>query len=527
MALTINTNVASIRTNRAIEATQKELSRSVQRISSGIKLNSAKDDPAGLATADRMSVQIRGLSMAVRNANDGISMAQTAEGALQEVTNMLQRIQELAVQASNPSNGVSTRASLQEEVVQLNAEISRISDETEFNGQKLLSGGIINANFQIGLRPENLINLSIPETSPSSLGNFYAKSDNQGETAVGSANLGIVQGEASANRLQEQVITLRGFNTGLVAPTVEIETEETVQSVVRKINDIEGLTGVTASAKTTVALEEVYDPATAGKQNISFRLYGDNAKRADSTDSVNAAFISSSISEVSEAGFRDFITSINSKKSVTGVTAAYFGKGKVELSNDNGADISIEGFTNSTDSETTPVQNSALVTGAAGTPQVTLTEGIDGDSVTVGGVITLNSPKPFSVSSNLAAVEGSLFNNANVDEPNASLFNSLSDVDVSTIEGAARAVNVGANALEQITGFRGHLGSIQKRFETTITTLESISENTQAARSRLMDTDFAEEVSRFTRGQILQQAGIAILAQANSAPFAVLELLRG
>jgi len=526
MALTINTNVASIRTNRAIEATQREVSKSVQRISSGVRLNSAKDDPAGLATTDRMSVQIRGLSMAIRNANDGISLAQTAEGALQEVTNILQRIQELAVQASNPSNSVSTRASLQEEVVQLNAEVTRISQETEFNGQKLLSGAIINANFQIGVRPEQIINLSIPEMSSANLGNFYATSDNIGDVSMGRIRVGEVQGEAPTNFVAEQNLTLRGFNTGLIPPTVEIEIEETAKSIARKINDVEGLTGISASAKTRLTMEEIYNQGISGKQNISFRLYGANAKGADT---ANAAFITASITEVSEAGFRGLISSINSVQNVTGITASYLGKGKIELSNDTGDNISIEGFSNTSDTGDTALflQNTMIVTGAAGTLQETIIEGIDSDSFTVGGVITFNSPKPFSMSSNLSAAEGSLFNNANVDESKASQFSSLSNIDISTIEGAARAVNVASNSLEQITSLRGNLGSIQKRFETTIATLESMSENTQGARSRLMDTDFAEEVSRFTRGQILQQAGIAILAQANAAPFAVLELLRG
>ena len=390
MALTINTNIASIRTNRAIEATQKALSESVQRISSGVRLNSAKDDPAGLATADRMSVQIRGISMAIRNANDGISLAQTAEGSLQEVTNMLQRIQELAVQASNPSNSVSTRATMQEEVVQKNAEITRISQETEFNGQKILSGSIINANFQIGIRPEQIIKLSIPEMSSRNLGNFYAASDNEGETSIGMANVGVVQGEAPVNLVQEQSITVRGFNTGIAVPTIEVDSEETAKSIARKVNDVEGLTGVTASAKTTVTLEEIYDEGTAGEQTIGFRLYGINAKGSN-TD--NAASVSASITGVSEEDFRGLISAINNTSSTTGVTATYLDNGKIEISNDDGANISIEGFSNSSDSALS-TQNKVLVTGAAGTLQGTLTEGIDGDSVTVGGIITLNSPKP-------------------------------------------------------------------------------------------------------------------------------------
>ena len=522
MALTINTNISSIRTNRAIESTQKQLSRSVERISSGVKLNSAKDDPAGLATADRMSVQIRGISMAIRNANDGISLAQTAEGALQEVTSMLQRVQELAVQASNPSNSVSTRSSLQAEVIQLNAEITRIAEETEFNGQKILAGNVINANFQVGARPEQTINLSIPEVSASNLGNFFTTTDNSEGNSIGGANLGSFTGDAPANLVELQTVTIRGFNTGLVAPQIDINQEESAKSIALKINDVEGLTGVAASAKTTVTMEDTYDGGAAGKQNISFRLYGTNAKVPG--DASNAAFVAASVTEVSEAGFRELVSAINGQKSTTGITASYKGDGKIALAHDDGANISIEGFSNASDSDPSG-QNEMSVTGAQGTNKVILREGVN-DSVTVGGIITLNSPKPFSVTSSITAFDGSLFSNASPDEPQASQFNALSKVDVSTVAGAAKAIDIAANALEQVTGFRGELGAIQNRFETTISTLQSVQENTQTARSRLMDTDFAEEVSRFTRAQILQQAGIAILAQANAAPFAVLELLR-
>ncbi len=523
MALSINTNIASIRTNRAIEQTQRELSRSVERISSGVRINSAKDDPAGLSTSDRMSVQVRGLSMAIRNASDGISLAQTAESTLQEVTSMLQRIQELAVQASNPSASVTTRASLQSEVVQINAEITRISEEVEFNGQKLLSGNVINANFQVGPRPNQTISFSISEVSAANLGNFFSTTNNLREESIGGARLSVLPSDAPSNLVQEQVITLRGFNTGRVAPQVIVNQEESARSIAVKINDIEGLTGVSASARTTLTLSDLYDEGVAGTQNISFRLYGTNAKEPGST--ANAAFIAASITEVSEAGFRKLVSAINAEKSTTGITAAYIDNGTIKISNSDGANISIEAFSNASEADAF-TQNTALVTGAEGTTQVTLKEGTNEDSVTVGGLITLSSPKPFSVSSSITALEGSLFNNATENEPQASQFNSLAQVDISTIEGAAKAIDMAANSLEQITGFRSELGAIQNRFETAISTLQSIQENTQAARSRILDTDFAEEVARLTRAQILQQAGIAILAQANNAPFAVLELLR-
>ncbi len=521
MALTINTNVASIRSNRAIEATQRELSRAVQRISSGIKLNSAKDDPAGLATADRLAVQIRGISMAIRNANDGITLARTAEGALQEVTSILQRIQELAVQASNPSNSVSTRASLQGEVAQLNGEITRIAEETEFNGKKLLSGDVVSANFQIGTRPEQTIKLSIAAAGSSNLGNYAVTTNNTSERSISAARIGGFQGEAPGNFMENQLLTIRGFNSNLAAPIISLESEETAFSIVTKINAVEDQTGVLASAETEATLSEIYDAGEAGTQNISFRLYGTNAKKG--ADISTASLITAGITDSNEAGLRPLITAINAEENNTGITATFVSDNTIKLTNTNGANISIEAFANTA----LPGEgDKLLVTGAENTTQVTLIEGSDEDSVTIGGVITLNSPKPFSVSTDKTAEEGSLFSNETSGEAQASRFSALVSIDISSIEGAAAAIRISSSALEQVTALRGDLGSIQNRFESTISNLESIRENTETSRSQIIDTDFAEEVSRFTRAQILQQAGIAILAQANAAPFAVLELLR-
>ncbi len=520
MALTINTNVASIRSNRAIERTQQELSKAVQRISSGIKLNSAKDDPSGLATADRLAVQIRGISVAIRNANDGITLAQTAEGALQEVTTILQRIQELAVQGSNPSSSVSTRSSLQEEVVELNGEITRIAEETEFNGRALLSGNVVNAQFQIGTRPEQTIALSIPATTSRNIGNFFSKTDNTQPLSIGQANLGSFLGLAPTNLTKTQELTIRGFNSGAEAPVISVVADESAGSISKKINAVEGETGVVSSAATTLTLEEFYNEGVAGSQNISFKLFGLNAKGKDPN---KGALITANITGPSGAGVQPLIVAINKEASTTGVTATDLGEGKVKLSNSDGSNISIVSFASTA---IAGEGDQALVTGAEGTEPVILVEGGNQDSVTVGGIVTLNSPTPFSVSSSLTAEEGSLFSNTNVGEPQASRFSPLGEIDISTIVGSAEAIRVSANALEQVTALRGGLGAIQNRFESAISNLESIREITQGARSQIVDTDFAEEVSRFTRAQILQQAGIAILAQANAAPFAVLELLR-
>jgi flagellin len=534
MALTINTNVASIRGNRALDATQRELGRAVERISSGIKLNSAKDDPSGLATADRLSAQIRGIAVAIQNANEGITLAQTAEGALQEVSNILQRMQELAVQASNPANGVAARASLQAEMSERNQAIIRIANETEYNGKSLLSGDIINAVFQVGTRPEHTINFSIPSISSLNLGNFFSSTDNTALSAadntisasIGQAILG-GNGSAPLNNTTAQDISIRGFNSGSVASILPVEDEETALSIVTKINAIEARTGVVASASTSLTLEGVYDTDEAGNQEISFRLYGKNAKAGGTT--LAAETISATVTGITKEGLTPLIGKINDVSGTTGISATFVSDGVIQLSNNDGSDISLEGFTNSAtrnDPATGEVDTDTLtVTGAEGTIGVTLSDG-DRDSVTVGGSINFSSSRPFSVSSSITATEGSLFRNSNPEEQVGSQFSALGNVNVSSLEGAAEAIRITADAQEQISSLRGNLGAVQNRFESTISNLESIKENTESSRSRIMDTDFAEEVSRFTRAQILQQAGIAILAQANAAPFAVLELLR-
>ncbi len=532
MALTINTNIASLRSNRALDATQRALGTAIQRISSGVKLNSAKDDPSGVATADRLSVQIRGISVAIRNANDGITLAQTAEGALQEVNNILQRIQELSLQGANPSNSVLTRNSLQGEITKANEEITRIANETEFNGRRLLSGDIVNATFQVGTRPDQTIHFSIPAVTSLNLGNFYSTSNNATSTSIGQAQLGTDSGIAPSNKTKTQSIAIRGFNSGSKPSTVSIEDEESARSITTKINALEGNTGVVASASTTLTLEEIYNVGAAGNQEVSFELYGKNAKSEDNLD--NAVGVSATIKGVTQEGLSGLISKINSVQNETGISATFVSDGKIKLSNSDGSNISIEGFTNNASSTirdqngniTEAERDALVVSGAEGTNAVTLRDGSEEDSVTVGGIITFSSSKPFSITSSIPVNEGSLFRNTSADELQSSQFSALGDINISTLDGASGAIRVTANALEQVSSLRGSLGAIQNRFESTISNLESIKENTEVSRGRIVDTDFAEEVSRFTRAQILQQAGIAILAQANAAPFAVLGLLK-
>lgn len=524
--LVVNTNVNSLKAQRDLSRTRFSLSMAMQRISSGLRINSARDDAAGIGISQRMTSQIKGLSMAMKNANDGISFVQTAEGALQEVTSLLQRVQELAVQASSGANNPADHFSLQAQMVQLNAEITRISDETEFNGLKLLSGDISNAEFQVGIRSEQTIKVSISATDSTNLGNFSTFSNNTaGVSAMGRARVGDFQGEAPPNFVEGQVLTVRGFSSDILASNITVDSEETARSVAAKISATENRSGVSATAHTEVTLEEIYDQAVAGTQTISFRLYGMNVKGSDTS---NAVFVNASIEGPKEGGLAPLVSAINAQLSKTGVSASFV-DGKIKLFGARGENIIIEGFAN--DNADLFTQSTVLVTGMEGTEQVTLTEGTETDSVTIGGIVTLNSPKSFTVTSD-AEPDTSLFLNGFLDPATglASLqgaeFSALSGISLLSAEEAADALSVATGALDFISSLRGSLGALQNRFESTIANLGSVRENAEAARGRVEDADFAEETARLTKAQILQEAGIAILAQANTIPQTVLALLR-
>lgn len=385
MAAVINTNVASLNAQRNLTASQNSLNTSIQRLSSGLRINSAKDDAAGLAISERMSSQIRGLNQAVRNANDGISLAQTAEGALSEVGNNLQRIRELAVQSSNATNSNSDRAALQAEVGQLLNEIDRVANQTSFNGVKLLDGSFSGAVFQVGANAGESITIS-------------------SVTDANIAALGSVT-QASGGALSVAASGLTGFATAIAAGGV------TVNGV-----DIGAIGGASSAAERAGQL-------------------------------VNA---------------------INNVSQQSGVGASYdAATGQITLT--SAAAITIAGTT-----------NSATVAGYA--------NGSIGSATTTTGITTLS---------------------------------------VGSYTGAQLAIQQVDSALSTINTTRANLGAIQNRFTSVVTSLQTTSENLSASRSRIQDADFAMETANMTRGQILQQAGTAMLAQANSLPNTVLQLLRG
>ncbi len=497
MALVVNTNVSSLNAQRNLVSTNKLLTRSIQRLSSGLRINSAKDDAAGLAISDRMTSQIRGLNQAVRNANDGISLAQTAEGALQESTNILQRMRELAVQSANDTNSASDRASLQDEVNQLQAEMDRIRNTTSFNGRKLLNGDAQDMKFHVGAMQDQTITFSISAAGAQDLGNNTVSGTNEtanhGTGQASSAAASITVGQ---NVIGAQTLTISGSKG---STTVAISAHQTAESIASDINDVSGSTGVTATATNEVTLSGLQSSGT-----VSLTLGS-----GGTTATVSAAVTSSDLSNLADE--------INKVTGQTGITAEVSG-GTITLTQADGKDINLEDFTNS-------AGGTIAVTGAGGQAE-TLTSGST-DSTIVSGTVTLSSNSAFTASSDIAASAGSIFNNSAADAVQSSSASYVSGVDISTQSGANSAISVIDAALSKIDEIRSGLGAIQNRFESTTANLMSVSENISASRSRIMDADFAQETANMTRAQILQQSGTAMLAQANTVPQAALTLLQG
>jgi len=406
MAQVINTNTMSLNAQRNLSTSGSSLATTIQRLSSGSRINSAKDDAAGLAISERFGTQIRGTDVAIRNANDGISLAQVAEGSLSEIGNNLQRIRELSVQSSNATNSASDRKALQAEVTQLKSEIDRVAKQSEFNGTKLLDGSFSSQLFQVGANAGQAI--AIDKV-------VDAKADALGNATFDANKVTIAAGTVAAADAGKE-ITYSGLSIGggsLASPV--------------KIADVK----VTST--------------------------GDATK--DRAALVSAA-----------------VTAINAKIGETGVYAE------------------IDGTT-------------------AG--QINLT------SVKAGQTFSLS----YATAANEAAV-GLTQTSTNGGTLTGATSSKLDNVDVSTVAGAQQALEIVDKALSSINNTRADLGAIQNRFTSVVANLQTSTENLSASRSRIKDTDFAKETAELTRTQILQQAGTAMLAQANQVPQGVLSLLR-
>ncbi|WP_129135844.1 flagellin [Luteimonas sp. YGD11-2] len=394
MMSVINTNTISLNAQRNLATNSASLSTSIQRLSSGLRINSAKDDAAGLAISERFTTQVRGMNQAARNANDGISLAQTAEGALGEIGNNLQRIRELAVQSRNATNSSSDREALDAEVTQLKAEIQRVSEQTSFNDKKLLDGSFTAQAFQVGANQGQTITIaSIANANTAVLGDWTAPTANVA-TATGGA-LATQTGGATFAQIGTGDLVINGTNVLL------------------------------------------------------------SASAPDATGESQAARMVSAINNAN----------------ISGVTA--------ELNEDGDGVI----LNSASDIE--------IVATAAGTASSGIANGTVTANEVVGGAE-----------------------------------NGFANENIKTAEGADRMILAMDAALKAVNSSRAELGAVQNRFSSVVANLQTSSENLSASRSRIMDTDFAKETAELSRTQVLQQAGTAMLAQANQLPNNVLSLLR-
>jgi flagellin len=500
MASVINTNVPSINAQNNLNKTQSALATSLQRLSTGLRINSAKDDAAGLAISERMTSQIRGMNQASRNANDGVSLAQTAEGALGQTSDLLQRMRELAIQSSNATNSSSDRAALQSEVDQLKQEINRVASTTEFNGIKLLDGNFTAQAFQVGANANQTISVSIAGASGDDLASYSVKEVNAtvhmgAGGASGAASAGLAA--AGVNTIAGQTLTVSG-SAGSSAITVAANA--TAEAIAGQVNAAESSTGVTATAITTAEVSAI----SSGTVSMTLGSGG-------STSAISAT--------VTGTDLTNLVTEINKSTGTTSITAELSAdKASFTLTQADGKDIKIDDFNNSAATKT------AVLKGADAAV-VTLTGGAATDSSTIAGVVNFKSQSSFTTSSDVANTAGSLLAGVAADSVSSAAVAKLDTVDISTAAGSQTAIDIIDASLASVNGFRADLGAVQSRFDATISNLATTSENLSAARSRIRDTDFAQETANLTRAQILQQAGTAMLSQANALPQNVLSLL--
>ena len=478
MAMVINTNVTSLNAQRNLDKSQGSLQEAMQRLSTGIRVNSAKHDAAGLAIATRFTTQIRGLDQAVRNANDGISLAQTGESAMAELTNNLQRIRELAVQSANATNSTSDRGALDQEVQQRLAEVTRIASQTSFNGQKILDGTFGNAQFQVGANVGETITVGL---------NTGVRANQIGQiaTGAGTATVNAVDGS-----LAIQIGTGASVSVGASVQTLVSgggqDGGKSADSAYAKVEAINAASvpGLTASAETTIS--DAFSATVGGTAADTYTLTVNGVAIFTATD-VATAITGGTVA-----------AAINAQSSQTGVTAAYDGTDMV-LTSDDGQDI---------------------VTAESGTFGGA---GFATDAIDVNGVVTLRAEDAITVTgAGTGGAAALTFTDGQVLQVDTTTLNT---VDVNSVTSAEETILRIDSALTTISTLRSEFGAVQNRFESTIVNLQTISENLTASRGRIEDADFASETAKLTKAQILQQAGVSILSQANQLPQSVLGLL--
>ena len=478
MGLFVNTNTASLNARRNLNGSTRGLERQFERLSSGLRINSARDDAAGMAIATRFTSQIRGLNQAIRNTNDGISLAQTVEGALDETGSILQRMRELSIQSASDTNTLADREAIQLEVSNLIEEINRIASTTRFNDQSVLNGEFAGSKFHVGYNSRETISLKTMDARANILGR-QARYDG---------------GQMNSEAFVDGDLVLNGMTVrATVANDDTVSTSLAAGSAIAKasaINDASVYTGVRAIVGKTEAVADANPLSAVTLDSTNFLI-------------INGAVISGFRVEDDDAN-NQLIDTINSFTNETGVIAHLDQNNQLTLTAEDGRNIELT------------VNGLATNLGFAAGSQVQA------------GTITLQSEDAIFMTQSDAGVErlGLGADPAGGD----TLFGTNSDyavdtIDVTSREGANTALEILDVAIAQVSDIRSDLGAVQNRLTSTINNLSATSENVSAARSRIQDADFATETAAMARNQILQNAGISILAQANQAPNNVLQLL--
>ena len=476
MAMTINTNVVSINAQRNLSLSGGSLSTTMQRLSSGLRVNSAKDDAAGLAIAERMNANTKGLAVAARNANDGISLAQTAEGALGKVGDMLQRMRELAVQSSNATNSADDRKALQAEVSQLTAEIDRVAKTTQFNGKNLLDGSFSGAVFQVGSNAGDNITVGALKN---------AKIDALGSVEVGESSVKIAKGTITelgeVKGMMLRVGDAPAFSLGNLDKASS--EQERLGQVVAAVNARTADTGVTAFLETD-----------ADGNNVL-------ALRSDSAKAVKL-----SGGDANSVGFT------GSKPAITAAS----------IDKDSKDEVVVAAMAEKDLDKAKQLMEDAFAAYGHTKSSTWDTESAAGTADTVAKLQAAFDKELKTVETTAANAADGALDIAAVSEASVG----IKSLSVETQKDAWTAIKQIDSAIDQVNAARGDLGALQTRFEKTVENIDIQSENITAARGRIVDADFATETANLSRAQILQQAGTAMVAQANQLPQSVLSLLR-
>mgnify|MGYP001419832985 CR=1 FL=1 len=496
----VNTNVAALAAQSSMMKNTKEMEDAMAKLSSGLRINTASDDAAGLSIADRLDSQVRGLSQAIRNAEDGQNLINTIEGASGEAVAILQRLRELAVQSATATNSGIDRGFINKEAQQLIGEMDRIASNTEWNGMTVLDGSFVNKKIQTGANASQDIVLGINDMKSTAIGNHVIRGTAANSTAAT---------EAASNGLTGGDVVIAGFAGSKTITTVANDSAKEFRDDVNNVSDITGVTAVSASHALIKTL------SAAGTITLNIGKNG-----SVGTGTLSAVTVNATIANNSDlTALRD---AINNESGSTGVTASFY-EGKINeilLTDADGDDIVLGDFTHTTASSTITAQAMdfyGVSTSAASA--ITLTDG-GADSTTIRGMVILSSSESFGTTEHITAD----FFGATTEA--SSSLEKLGDIDLGSESNSKKAIATIDAAIDMVNNQRSKLGAISNRLDNVVNNLTNVVENTQESQSHIRDANFAQETSKLTKAQILNQAATSMLAQANASKQTVLALLQ-